>query len=220
MLIDYKYLQFISPFSMIVSGPSGSGKSFLIRRILKNHKKLIEPEKDVLTVLWVYGVWQKIYEEPIENVKIEYTDILPTEKELDENKPDLIVIDDLMNEISDNKQLGNLFTKISHHNNINVIFIMQNSFNQGKQMRNLHLNSHYLIIMKNPRDMSQIDTLGRQLKISNALNQAYKDATKSSFGYLIIDFKQTTPREYMLKTRITPEESENGIFSPIFYLIR
>ena len=37
--------------------------------------------------------------------------------------------------------------------------------------------------MKNTRDVSQIDTLGRQLKISKALNEAYKDATKNAFGF-------------------------------------
>jgi len=125
-----------------------------------------------------------------------------------------------MNEVADDKRLGNLFTKVSHHLNLDVIFITQNLFHQGKQMRNLHLNSQYLILMKNTRDISQIDVLGRQLKLTRSLEEAYKDATKKPFGYLLIDFKQTTPKEYILKTRLTPEETTEGIFSPIIYIIR
>ena len=57
MLIEEKCVQFISPFSMIVAGPSGSGKSILVRRILKNQYFLITPKKEAINVLWVYGQW-------------------------------------------------------------------------------------------------------------------------------------------------------------------
>lgn len=217
MNIDENLCKFISPFTMIIAGPSGSGKTQLLRSILKNHRILIHPEKPIIKVIWVYGVWQENYNKHIPNVDIEYSDSVPNEDELKIKKPDLVVIDDLMNEICDDKSVSNLFTKTSHHLNINVILIIQNLYKQGKQMRNLSLNSHYLVLMKNPRDVSQIDVLGRQLKISKALDEAYKDASKSAYGYLVIDFKQTTPRECMLRTRVIPE---NNKFSPIFYMIR
>jgi hypothetical protein len=59
-----------------------------------------------------------------------------------------------------------------------------------------------------------------QLKISKALNEAYQDSMSKPYGYLILDFKQKTPKEYMLRTRIFPEETNKGTFSPIFYLIK
>jgi len=220
MNIDINLCKFISPFSMIIAGPSGSGKTQLLKSILKHHRTLINPEKLMLNVIWIYGVWQDNYNKMIPFVEIVYTDCIPTEDELRLKKPDLIVIDDLMNEICDDKSVSNFFTKTSHHLDINVILIIQNLYKQGKHMRDLSLNSHYLILMKNPRDVSQIDILGRQLKISKALEQAYKDAVKYLYGYLVIDFKQTTPAEFMLKTRINPEETKNNLFSPIFYIIK
>lgn len=219
MFIEENYLKFVCPFTMIIAGPTSSGKTVITKRIIKNHHILFTPKIKILKVFWVYGVWQKSLPEMLRNVFIEYFDDLPSEEKILHEKPDLIVVDDLMNEIADDKRIGNLFTKFSHHKNINIIFITQNLYHQGKQMRNVHLNSHYLIIMKNPRDLTQVDILGRQLKIQKELEEAYKDATKGSFGYLVIDFKQTTPREYMLKTRITPEEF-GGKYSPIIYVLK
>jgi septin family protein len=153
MSIDLTLCQFISPFSMIIAGPSSSGKSHFVRNLLKNHKLLVTPKHEKNPkVLWIYGQWQNLYKEPLENVDIEYIEGLPTDSEINDKKPIFIVIDDLMNEVSDDKQLGNLFTKGSHHLNINIIFITQNLFHQGKQMRNIHLSSNYLVLMKNKRD--------------------------------------------------------------------
>ena len=57
----------------------------------------------------------------------------------------------------------NLFTKGSHHRNLSVIYIVQNLFHQGKGNRSISLNSHYLVLFKNPRDKLQILTLAKQM---------------------------------------------------------
>lgn len=214
------HLKFKTPFTMIVAGPSGSGKTVLVRRILENHTILIPLKITNLKVMWAYGQWQPTYSENIANVITSYCDGLPSEDEIKSFNPNVIVIDDLMNELADDIKMGNLFTKGSHHLNINVIFISQNIFQKGKQMRNINLSCHYMIIMKNPRDRSQIDILGRQMKITQALSEAYNDATKEPFGYLLIDLKQDTPDNLMLRSRITPQENIKGIFSPIVYVLK
>lgn len=219
-MLNLRNMQFVSPFTLLVSGPTSSGKTQLVRRILQNHYLLINSKEttNLLKVCWIYGQWQNIFEKPIPNCKvIYYSNFEDAENDHDAQ---IVILDDLMNEMSDDKRLGNLFTKGSHHKGVNVIFITQNLYHQGKQMRNVHLNCHYLILMKNPRDVSQLDVLGRQLNLRNALKEAYHDATKSPYGYLLIDFKQETPRKYMLRTRITPEESIKGHFSPIIYTIQ
>jgi hypothetical protein len=59
--------------------------------------------------------------------------------------------------------LVDIFTKYSHHKNMSVIFTVQNIFHQKKGQRDISLNTMYLILMKNPRDMAQIIYLARQL---------------------------------------------------------
>ena len=49
-----------------------------------------------------------------------------------------------------------LFTKECHHRNISVMFIVQNLFGKKKEQRTISLNSHYLVVFKNPRDASQM----------------------------------------------------------------
>ena len=87
----------------------------------------------------------------------------------------LIVIDDLMSEASNDKRICDLFTKGSHHHN-------------------LSLNSQYLVVFNNPRDQQQITVLERQMYPgqSEKFLNTYRMATSKPFGYLLIDLKPDT----------------------------
>ena len=80
---------------------------------------------------------------------------LENDSYLDVNKRNLIVIDDQMIEAGKDNRIVNLFTKGSHHRNLSVIYIVQNLFHQGKGNLSISLNSHYLVLFKNPRDKLQ-----------------------------------------------------------------
>ena len=71
-------------------------------------------------------------------------------------------------------------------------------------MRNLSLNSHYLVLFKNPRDRHQISVLARQMYPGNTkfLLEAYNDATKQAFGYLLLDLKPSTEDDLRVRTGI------------------
>ena len=82
---------------------------------------------------------------------------------LDVSQRNLIVLDDLMAQFGKDKRIADLFTKRSHHRNLSVIYIVQNVFHQGKEMRNISLNAHYIVLFKSPRDRQQISILARQV---------------------------------------------------------
>ena len=69
--------------------------------------------------------------------------------EADELK--LVVLDD---QISETGKLETciLFTKGSHHPKISVLYIVHNAFDKGKVDRTITLNSHYMVLLNNPRD--------------------------------------------------------------------
>jgi hypothetical protein len=115
--------------------------------------------------------------------------------------------------------MSNLFTKFSHHMNIDVIFIVQNIFHHGKEMRTISLNTHYFFLLKNPRDRRQALCLAGQTHPGDTqyFMDAYKDAISIPYGYLVVDLKPDTPDEFRLRTRILPSESIKGLFSPIIY---
>ena len=80
----------------------------------------------------------------------------------------LIVIDDLMSEASNDNRICDLFTKGSHHRNLSVICLVQNLYYQLNESRTMScftmsLNSQYLVLFNNPRDQQQVMVLARQM---------------------------------------------------------
>ena len=122
------------------------------------------------------------------------------------NKRNIIVIDDQMIEAGKDNRIVNLFTKGSHHRNLSVIYIVQNLFHQGEGNRSISLNSHYLMLFKNPRDKLQILTLAKQMypgRTDFFLKQ-YEEAVRRPHGYLLIDLKTTTQDDCRLRTNVLP----------------
>ena len=72
-------------------------------------------------------------------------------------------VDDQMIDASKDKRIVNLFTRGTHHRNLSVIYSVKNLSHQGKGSRSISLNSHYLVLFKNPRDKLQIWTLAKQM---------------------------------------------------------
>jgi hypothetical protein len=106
--------------------------------------------------------------------------------------------------------MSDLFTKGSHHKGVSVMYLTQNLFPPGKQSRTISLNSHYMIVFKNPRDSLGISTLARQMYPNNTkyLLESFQDATKKPYGYLLLDLHQLTPENMRLRTNILPGEKQ------------
>lgn len=203
---------FESPTTISISGATGSGKTTWLFRLLKNTQTLFsknQPRK----ILYCYSVWQDMFEKmEIEIPNIEFNEGIPTESVIDSltsnQKHNIIVLDDLMGEVVKNERVEHLFTRGSHHRKLTIIYLNQNMFCQGKHARTISLNTHYLILLKNLRDASQIITLGRQIfpKQSNMLEESYKDALSYPFGYLVVDLYPHTHQDFRLRTKIFPGE--------------
>lgn len=188
-----------TPFSMLVVGPSGSGKSVFVNRLLQNSGLLFDKSYD--KVIWCYGIWQKFYQE----LPYQMNDGLPSDELLNTGNFTLVV-DDLMDEAQET--VSAIFTKVSHHNNINCIFLTQNLFPKGRHSRNISLNAHYIVLMKNTRDKAQISHLARQVYPQNSkfLVDAYHDATLMPYSYLFLDFKPETDEKNRVRTGLFPSE--------------
>ena len=53
----------------------------------------------------------------------------------------LLVMDDLMDESSEDKRVLDLFTKFSHHQNITVLYLCQDMFSNGKYAKSISRNA-------------------------------------------------------------------------------
>ena len=91
--------------------------------------------------------------------------------------------------MAEDKEVLDLFTKHSHHQNITVLYLCQDMFLTGKHAKGISRNAHYVIAFKNPRD---------QLDVRNLLLQAFptywqdvmdvsQKVIERPFGYMVLD---------------------------------
>ena len=192
------------PFTAIVSGPTGSGKTVFTLNFIKHSRLLVEPEPE--DIVWCYGIYQHAFDGVPQNVK--FVQGLPDMDAFTGERRTLVIIDDLMHEA--NEGVSQIFTKGSHHKNLSVLFLTQNLFFNSKHARTMSLNAQYMVIFKNPRDAAQISHLGRQMfpsrNGSKFLSEAFVDATSRPYGYLFINLKADTDERLRVRTNILPDD--------------
>ena len=198
---------FKHPFTCTIAGPTQSGKTWLLKRVLVYNADLFDiPPKNIT---YCYSAWQTSFDSFNEiSPDVKFHKGIPDIDEIDTSEPNLIILDDLMKECEEDPSIQKLFTIDSHHKNISVFFITQNIFSKGKFTRTLNLNSHYLILFNNPRDRLQIGTLARQMFPNKVkfFMEAFEDAASKPHGYLMIDLKQSTEERNRIQTGITSDD--------------
>ena len=202
------------PFTCLVSGPTGSGKTSLVKSIIE--QKVIEPSPK--NVLWLYAADQPLYK-GMKGVTFHQGIPEDIETRFNPKTTNLLIIDDLMTQCHSDERMTRLFSVGSSHKNLSIIFIIHNLFHQGKEMRNISLNTHYIILFKNPRDSQQIATLARQMYPgkSQFLIEAYQDATKKPHGYIFIDLKPKTNDLLRVRAGILPHNTPYLYVNKIVY---
>ena len=210
---DYIMYPFTPASTHMICGQSGAGKSVHVYKMLQNLDNIFG-DNPPTKVKYFYGIWTPLYDEMKQTIKdITFQKDLPTLQELDEftdpNNHTLCVLDDVMHSAVDSEVVELIFTRISHHRNLSCLYLVQNIFPQGKRSRNISLNTKYLHLFSNPRDLLQIKCLGSQLYPgkSEVMVEAYQDCLKQPYGYLIVDLTPHTPHTHRLRTSIFENES-------------
>ena len=195
------YSHFKHPFTMILAGPSMSGKSTFLKNVLKNKNVMFNVK--FKKIIWCYS--ETTARPNISGVTF-YKGI-PTEFPNFQNEKTLIVLDDLMSDAY-NATISELFTKGSHHRNTSVILVTQNLFHQTAHSRNISLNAKYIILFKNPRDKQQFSFLSRQIYPENPkdLLRVYNEVMQAPHAYFIIDLTQDCHEFLRFKTDIFQQQ--------------
>ena len=209
-------LPFRHPSTILIAGPTGCGKTqFLLKLLTSNNA--IDPAPERIT--WVYSEWQPAYD-ALKRVLGWCTrfikDYEATElyNSIDPNYRNVLVLDDQMG--CDGTcggdgavTLTKLFTQGSHHRNLTVVYVVQNLFNKDRTMRTVNLNSHYQVLFKNPRDKTQVRTLGQQMYPGNShfLVDAFEDATAAPYSYMVLDLRPETPEDIRVRAKVFDEDA-------------
>jgi hypothetical protein len=207
-------VRFKAPFTACLTAGTKCGKTEWAKKFVRNNVSLIEPPPE--KIYWAYGEWQEGYKE-LEDIVI-FIDGVPDLDLFREDKSTrkLLICDDLMQAYGNKhkEELTALFCKGSHHWNLSILHILQNLF--FSNMRTARINSHYMILMKNPADRLQLMTLANQVfpRKQKCLIESFDDACAQPYGYLVLDLEPSTPDNLRLRTSIFPEDPCCVIYEP------
>lgn len=207
-LIDEEELKIKIPSGTVISGATGSGKTSLLFRFIKNVETLFTPPPK--EIIYCYGqMGPHVYK--LQNMGITCVDGVPSEEILSNaSRPYLLIFDDMMSIVSE-KYLSDIFCKRSHHENFAVIFITQNLFD--KNIRVARNNAQYILLTRSFNHLKPIHSLGSHLfpHQSSYFRAAFEDATEQPYGYLFIDLHAASRLILRLRTKIFPEDGDARI---------
>ena len=154
------------PFPSLMAGPTCCRKSQFVKRLLhvESGEDMIDGSQE--NIIWRFGIYQPTYHEILRSVRnSHFVEGVPSDLEsmINPSIRNLAIIDHLMHELSNNQKITSLFTKGCHHRNLSIIVMLQNVFHRGKELRDMSLNFHYLVMFKSPYDSSQVNHLAKQM---------------------------------------------------------
>ena len=213
----------ISPFNLMISGPSQSGKSHWIEKFLTYKELLIDipPQK----IFLIYSIFQPAYErmtsknlidKVIRGLPEDYLTIENMVMPYRDHGGSMIIIDDGLKDL--NVNVVTMCEQLSNNANCSVIFVTQNLFVDSPIFRRISKQSHYICLMPNPRNRQELRALAMQISFCNPkyVYEAYDDAIKMKrtidgkvgYGYLLFDLKVSVRSNPIckLRTNIFPNE--------------
>ena len=181
---------FKSPSNILIVGPTSCGKTIFLHHLLLENLDLFDERPP--RVHYCYGSWQNKFDD-MQRHGIEFFKGVPTHDDLTtwfgDKRGGILVLDDLMSEGGDDREILNLFTQYSHHMNVTVCYLCQDMFPQGKYAKTISRNAQYIIAFKNPRDKVALRTLLLQIYPTKWLPvmDIYNACTDRPYGYLLFD---------------------------------
>ena len=87
-------------------------------------------------------------------------------------------------------------------------YVCQNLFDKNRFHRTISLNAHYIVLLRNPRDMQPVASLARQVFANDwrVATDAYREATQRRYSYLLFDLHPSAQERFRLRTNVFPGE--------------
>ena len=206
-----------APTTIALYGPTQCGKTHFVLNLLKYANSMFTER--VEEIYYCFEAQQKCYDEIkyVEGVDkvVMYKGMPQVEqcKKWAYMKSHIIVVfDDLMTELSKDREMIKFVTVYSHHMKITMIVLLHNIFPPG--LRTLSLNTHYVVLFKNKRDTLQVEMFARRVMKDRLkyFSACYRKAVSSPYGYLFVDMHPHSEDKYQLRTRIFPYETPTIVY--------
>lgn len=190
------------PSTIAVVGISASGKTSLVKNILRDRQKLFSDEFS--RIIWTYGAFSPdLLELQAEIPELELRDT-PLFDFQDTKGHSLYVIDDCHLDIG-SREFQNLFIRTSSHQNVTVILILHSLFVKA---RIVSINVKYFVVLKNNRETLQLRTFLSQIfpyKLKWAM-KVYNEICRHSYSYMVICCTSDVNPSFKLRSSLWPEQ--------------
>ena len=192
--------------NILVSGCSQSGKSEFCKQLMLNAKDLFVNPPSIFIVAYTH--WQPSYTEVQKGLgdKVIFTESVPDEEQIKQlmtnHQHGMFVADDKASEIGTNKFFHDLLTRIAHHLKLTTVLIVQDASLTGKLRSSILKNTHVNVMLRSPRERMYLRNLAIMLNDYKCVMQAFDDATKEPYGYLILDTHPNAAEEHKYRSRI------------------
>ena len=217
---------FVHPGNMAIFRPSKSGKSTFIKKLVENRDEVFRPSdphmpKKFKSVVYYYGSrWQPLFqllsdEDPSIEFRMGYPQNSMEEEIPAEDRPALVVFDDLESEIEKTPKAANLVTRDSHHLGLFVVIVFQDIFPKGKHSTTIYCNVDTLLYFRYSNNDHAIMTRFRNFYSGGNrvrdLMEIYTKWTGERGGYMVIDNHpdQKEKEVFSIRTNIFPEDLRN-----------
>ncbi|ELU09008.1 hypothetical protein CAPTEDRAFT_214459 [Capitella teleta] len=142
---------FNQPSQIVIAGPTKSGKTSLLIKVLENADTMFQPPPQ--EIYWFYSMPASVAPVKATLPEVQLVHGIPNPdliEKIADGSPKIMVMDDMQNILNDKTQremVMDVLTKVSHHGNLTVIFIVQDLYRENmKRVRNQCEN---IIVMSN-----------------------------------------------------------------------
>ena len=205
------------PFSIIIQGRSGSGKTATLVKLLENHENLFAvPLKNVI-LMYGGSVTQPSYTRLSQLFDVEFVEGINEEliEAIPDNYPQdgstVLVIDDLM-EFAARPLMRTLFAKFRSQFKINLIFLTQILIGDSslRHIGAARYNATALVLMFDPRSQSKIKTIARQHSLASNADAFWTVYVKACalYNYVFLDLTCFSEPKLRIRTGLGIEETE------------
>ena len=112
--------------SMIISGPSKSGKSHFALQMVRQRDVLFKTR--INQVFWHYGIASSMHKE-LRDLNVILKEGIPSQEDIENlQENDMIILDDLQEECKKNKDITEMFLRGAHHRRYFVVQVVQYIF--------------------------------------------------------------------------------------------
>ena len=221
--------KWIHPFRCIIAGPTSSGKSTFMLKMVEHQKSIFTTEfSRIMYCIPAHNA--ALHDDYFKKLQgfcpnVELILGLPKPNVIkSDTLPKLLLIDDLVKPLLKDPFMEECFVQNSHHSGCSIAFCTQNYFEASKS-KTIVRQCNYKVFFNDPCDKTLLRNIGAQIEptgpqlLIKAFKLLYSLKPKDDFQYILIDgdTQSAMKNNLFIRTDIFPV---NGVIRPICFVLK